>query len=106
MILFKILSLTPQEGLAVAEKVQFAGEDNGEGNQRKDYKVTWLSPVLHLLVPFPSPASAAQSVPPAPSSSSAAPPPGPAAPLPGLSCAPSQGKENCLGSFTHETHRN
>lgn len=105
MLLVKILRLTSQEGTAVIEKVQFAGEGNGEGNQRTNCKVTWPSPVLHLLVLFPSLASAAQSVPPAPSSSSAAPPPGPAALLPGPSCAPARGKANSHCSFRHEMHR-
>lgn len=106
MLLFKILSLTSQEGTAVIEKVQFAEEGNGEENQRNHCKVTWPSPVLHLPVLFPSLASAVQSVLPAPSSSSAAPPPAPAAPLPGLSCAPTRGKANSHCSFRHEIQRN
>lgn len=106
ILLLKILSLTSQEGTAVTEKVQFTGEDNWEGNQRNDCKVTWLSPVLHLLVLFPSLASAVQSVLPVPSSSSAALPPGPAALLPGLSCAPSQRKAHSHCSFRHEIKRN
>lgn len=106
MLLFKILSLTSQEGTVVIGKVQFAEAGNDEENQRNDCQVTWPSPVLHLPVLFPSLASAVQSVLPAPSSSSAAPPLAPASLLPGLSCAPRQGKANSHCSFRYEIHRN